>query len=208
MNDCCDAIIAELDRISDVPRYLDMRRRMKDVNVATDYAFQRAYRTYWRMNVTQLGDTFYSQYFTRLESLKGGEIADVNAAIREIAVLSDTTERPSLQFSFATKFVNTIDPRAPIYDSFVSSFFFFVPPASDHQVQSRLDELIAFYDFLRGEYKRVLERGLLDQAVGRFREHFAVDSDFCNERVVDLLVWSFASLLRSGAHRDGKALYR
>jgi hypothetical protein len=208
MNDCCDDIIAELDRISDVPRYLDIRRQMTEVNVARDVAFQRAYRTYWRMNVTQLGDMFYSQYFARLETLKGGEIADVNATIREIAVLSDTTERPSLQFSFATKFVNTIDPRAPVYDSFVSAFFFFVPPASDHAVQARLDELIEFYDFLRGEYGRVLDRGLLDPAIGRFREHFAVDDEFCNERVVDLLVWSFASLLRNGAHRHGKALYR
>jgi hypothetical protein len=208
MNDCCDAILAELDRISDVPRYLDLRQQMSRVNVATDAAFQRKYRAYWRMNVTQLGAGFYSQYFTRLEHLKTGEIDDVNAAIREIAVLSDTTERPSLQFSFATKFVNTIDPRAPVYDSFVSAFFFFVPPASDQPVQGRLDELLEFYDFLRGEYARILDRGLLDTAIAAFRAHFAVDDTFCNERVVDLLVWSFASLLRNGAHRHGKALYR
>lgn len=208
MNDCSDAILAELDRISDVPRYLDLRRQMSRVNVATDAAFQRKYRAYWRMNVTQLGAGFYAQYFARLENSKSGEIADVNETIREIAVLSDTTERPSLQFSFATKFVNTVDPRAPVYDSFVSAFFFFVPPASDQPVDGRLDSLLEFYDFLRGEYTRVIDRGLLDTAIRRFREHFAVDETFHNERVVDLLVWSFASLLRNGAHRHGKTLYR
>ena len=70
MNDCCDAILAELDRISDVPRYLELRRQMSRVNVSTDAAFQRKYRAYWRMNVTQLGAGFYSQYFMRLETWK------------------------------------------------------------------------------------------------------------------------------------------
>ena len=37
MNDHRDAVIGELIRISDVPRYLELRRKMREVNVATDH---------------------------------------------------------------------------------------------------------------------------------------------------------------------------
>jgi len=207
MNDSCDAVLAELDRIGDVGRYIRLREHMARVDTSFDLSFQHEYRTYWKMNVARLGDAFYSEYFSRMESLKTDGIDDIDETIREIALLSDTTERPSLQFSFATKLLNTIDARVPVYDTFVSMFYFFSPPASDQPVDTRLESLLAFYAFLRGEYARIIAGGLLDTAINRFREHYADEPPLCDERVIDLLLWSFASLMRSGAQRRGMMLY-
>ncbi|MEP6495225.1 MAG: hypothetical protein ABJF01_21240 [bacterium] len=207
MNDSCDAVLGELDRIGDVSRYIELREFMARVDVSIDLAFQHEYRAYWKMNVARLGDAFYSEYFSRLESLKTDGIEDIDDAIREIALLSDTTERPSLQFSFATKLLNTSDPRVPVYDTFVSMFYFFSPPASDQPVDTRLEALLAFYAFLRDEYARIIANGLLDPAIRRFRERFDEQATLCDERVIDLLLWSFASLMRSGAQRRGILLY-
>ena len=208
MNQNCGDVLAELDRISDLPRYLDLRKRLGEVDVSADPEFQLQYRAYWRMNVARLGDPFYSQYFGILETLKEEGIDNPDEALREIALIHHTAERPSLQFSFATKLLNTLDPKAPVYDSYVSAFYFFTPRPSDQPVQLRLEELLEFYSFLRREYARVLDAGLLSPAVAKFREHFQIDHTLCDERVIDLLIWGFVSLLRNGAQLQGKALYR
>lgn len=208
MNEHCDEVLAELDRISDLPRYLDLRKRLWEVDASTDLEFQHLYRSYWRMNVARLGDPFYSQYFGYLEALKREPMDNPDDSIRDIALIQNTAERPSLQFSFATKLLNTIDPKTPVYDGYVSAFYFFTPRPSDQPVRLRLDELLHFYAFLRGEYARVVDGGLLRVAVARFREHFQIDHTLCDERVIDLLIWGFVSLLRNGAQLQGKALYR
>jgi len=210
MNENCDELLAELDRISDVPRYIELRRRLFAGDVATDETFHALYRTYWQMNVARLGDPFYFRYFALLESLKRNPagFAEIDATIRELALISNTTERPSLQFSFATKLLNTIDPRLPVYDSYVSQFYFFVAPPSNYSVDARLAALLSFHAFLRAEYGRVIKEGLLIDAIARFRQHFAVDSELCDERVIDMLIWGFVSLLRNGAQLERRALYR
>jgi hypothetical protein len=211
MNENCEDLLAELDRISDVPRYIELRRRLFAGDVATDENFHALYRTYWQMNVARLGDPFYFRYFALLESLKkngAGFLGTIDATIRELALISNTTERPSLQFSFATKLLNTIDPRLPVYDSYVSQFFFFVAPPSNYPVDARLSALLSFHAFLRAEYSRVLNEGLLSEAIVRFRQHFAIDSELCDERVIDMLIWGYVSLLRNGAQLERRALYR
>lgn len=208
MNDHRDEVIAELSRISDVPRYLEMRRKMREVNVATDVGFQQLYRDYWRMSLSRLGTPFYSRYFAHMEALKTSERGPDEAAIRDIAMLSDTPERSSLQFSFATKLLNTLDSREPVYDTHVTSFYFFVPPASDRPFEARLNALLEFYAFLRGEYARVIEEDLLGPAIRRFREQPSVDDALRDERIVDLLIWGFASLMRRNVQQRGEVLYR
>ena len=136
--------------------------------------------------------------------MKTSDAGRNEAAIRDIAMLSDTPERSSLQFSFATKLLNTIDSREPVYDTHVTSFYFFVPPASDRPFEARLDALLEFYEFLRGEYARVIGQGLLRPAIDQFRERVSADPDLCDERIVDLLIWGFVSLMRRGVQQSGE----
>jgi hypothetical protein len=208
MNDHCNEVVDELARISDVPRYLELRRRMRTTDVSSDVEFQDMYRDYWRMSLSRLGGLFYRRYFQSMEAIKNSAIEPDEAEIRRVAMLSDTPERSSLQFSHATKLLNTVDPRQPVYDTHVASFYFFVPPASDRPFEARLDTLLAFYDFLRREYARVLGHGLLQPAIGVFRDRITSDPDLYDERVVDLLIWGFVSLMRSDVQRRGQVLYR
>ena len=208
MNDNCEQVLAELARISDVPRYLELRRRLCTTNVATDLDFQNSYRDYWRMGFSRLGRHFYRDYFDHMQALKIAGTPPSDILIREIALLSDTPERPSLQFSFATKLLNTLDAREPVYDTHVTSFYFFVPPASDRRLETRLDALLEFYDFLRGEYARVIRQGLLADPICRFRERFTAGGELQDERIVDMLIWGFVTLMRRGVQQRGAVLYR
>ncbi len=208
INDRSEVILAELERISDMPRYLELQRWAWHVNAATDRPFQLAYRDYWRMNVASLSDDYYGRYFARLETLKHEDSFDIDANLRELAVIPDRAGRSSLQFSFATKLLHTVNPTAPVYDTAAASFYFFVPPAADKAMAARLDELVSFYAFMRHEYHRVIREDLLLPAIGRLRDRFDVGAEMPDERAVDLLIWSTVSLLRHGAQRRGQALYR
>src|SRR5262245_7708815 len=148
MNENCDDLLTELERISDVPRYIELRRRLFAGDVAADEDFHALYRTYWQMNVARLGDPFYFRYFSLLERLNkdsAGYVGGVYATPRELALLTNTTARPSVQFSFATNLLNTIEPRLPVYDSYVSQFYFVVAPPSNYSVDARLSAPLSFH---------------------------------------------------------------
>lgn len=61
---------------------------------------------------------------------------------------------------------------------------------------------------MRREYDRVLKLGLLDIAISRFREGLQVDNGVCDARVIDLLIWGYVALLRSGAQWKAECLYK
>jgi hypothetical protein len=207
INNNCDAVLGELERKLDVPGYQDLQRLLREVNVADDNDFQRKYRTYWRMNVARLGDDFYRRYFGLLEESKTVGSPDVALVIQQLSVRSSSTERQSIQFSFASKLVHTLDPRAPVYDSLVAAFYFFVPTSSGEGPDRKLGRLLEFYGFLRSEYERVITLGLLDTAIRRFRGRVRLQESLCDERVVDFLIWGFVKLLQGGVQRKGQCLY-
>ena len=207
INKNCNAILSGLERINDVSRYLKIQRLSREVDVSIDKQFQRMYRAYWRMNVARLDDAFYARYFGLLERLKGTEITDIDRVVRQSLAASSSAGRKSLQFSFATKLVHTLDQRAPVYDSFVAAFYFFKGPSSGDAFDVRLEQLLGFYGFLRTEYARVIRDALLDVAIHQFHDRFPTNEVLPDERVVDFLLWGFVSLLRTGVQQRGQALY-
>jgi hypothetical protein len=207
INDNCDAVLNELERKLDVSAYQNLQRRLQEVNVAADKDFQRKYRVYWRMNVARLGEDFYRRYFGLLEDSKTTGSPNVAFVVQHLSVKSNSTERQSIQFSFASKLVHTLDPRAPVYDSLVTAFYFFVPTSSRDKPGKKLDQLLEFYSFLRAEYERVIRLGLLDTAVHRFRERIQLQERLCDERVIDFLIWGFVKLLQGAIQQKGQCLY-
>ena len=202
INEHCDLAITKLGAID--PRdYLELCKRMQsDVNATSDMQFQRRYRNYWRMNVARLGEGFYKRYFELLAECQQSRSIDIPRLAKELRA---TTKKRSLQFSFATKLAHMVDPRIPVYDSFVAAFYFYEPPAGSFG--KRLKELMKFHDFLRGEYERVIREGLLNQAIRKFRDRYPPCDSLCNERIIDWLIWSCVSLLQDKV-KEGAAIYQ
>lgn len=193
----------------DVKPYSWLMKRMKDGTIAADAEFQRRYRTYWATTGARLSPAFCKGYFRlmdRLRSVRPVDIAEVLRALHKIP--SQKNDRHSLQLSFASKLVHTLDPHRPMYDSFVSSFFFLPDAPPGKAVEVRLNHLVRSYTFLESEYRRVLAEGLLHTAITRFRDAFDGTDRWTDQRVVDMLIWSFSKFLSLGALRDGKVRYR
>jgi hypothetical protein len=208
INEHCEAVVSKIAENDDVIRYASLQSdlRAKGASVKTDMEYQRSYRDYWRMNMARLSDRFHERYF----DLLARQVTSKNLDIPSIALelwQADAGHRQSLQFSFATKLAHMVDPRLPVYDSFLAAFYFFASPSVDPKaVEKRLTELMCFYDFLRDEYSRVLKKRLLARPIEKFRQRFPA-GEIPDERVVDWLLWAWVSLLRSKKQQHGLLLY-
>jgi hypothetical protein len=112
----------------------------------------------------------------------------------------------SNQFSLTTKLLHMVDHHSPIYDSNVAAFYFFRVP---QDTQKRNAAYLRFHAFLITEYGRVLQRGLLSHPMQAFRQRFAQQQQhFTDEKIIDVLIWAYAGLLRRWALINGRIMYR
>lgn len=166
--------------------------------------YQARFRNFWTMNVARLSDGFYASYFGLLSNSATQSLTNLCETLHGASLRSDG--RQTLQFSFATKLRHTLDPHLPIYDSRVARFFLFREPPSDLPLEERISRLMVFYDFLRTEYARVINDGLLVSAVSDFRQQFN-PSQHTDEKIIDWLVWAFVGLADNGALLKSEVAY-
>jgi hypothetical protein len=167
-------------------------------------SYQQRYKNFWSMNVAQLSSPFYTTYFEFLSAAATPTPTDLCRTLYESSTRRDG--RQTLQFSFATKLLHTLNPRLPIYDSLVARFFLFEPPSSDRPVEERITKLIAFHDFLGTEYARVIKGGQLASAIAAFRQRFN-PQQHTDEKVIDWLIWTFVYLADKGALLTSRIVY-
>lgn len=180
---------------------------MFNQDLATSPGYQSRYRKYWMMNAARLGQEYVDAYFDLLVRARSNEpdIKMVASALYEIPC--NSKGKKALQYSFSTKLLHALDPTLPIYDSQVAAFYFFTPPERTAPLDARLNDLGTFYKFLRGEHDRVLAEGLLQGCIHEFRSQLS-PRHFTDQKIVDSLIWGFASLLRDGAVSGGSVAYR
>ena len=199
-----DAVIDAAERLG-ITAYTELRADLNTVDASTDLDFQGRYRSYWRMNVGRFGPKFYSGYFRLLAECQRTGSADVRRTIKSLSKLGAASR--GLQFSFATKLAHTVDPRIPVYDAYVASFYFYSPLSSKKARGDRIVHLLEFHDFLKVEYRRILDERLLRKSIAAFRKRQPLSADVPDERIIDWLLWGWVSFLRSGAQQRGEAMY-
>ena len=210
INQNVEALLASINRQSDIERYVWLLRELPNRNVEIDSEFQRAYRHYWQMNPARLSENYLASYFGYLEYLKSQhDVFDVESVARYLLTIPTHGDgRQSLQFSFASKFVHMLNPDQPVYDSMVEHFFFLPTAKPNELTEQKIARLMTSYRFLQAEYGRVLEQKLLAYAIERFRAYFELDTTYTDRKIIDTLLWKFVGFLKSGAIRSGIVVYR
>jgi hypothetical protein len=194
-----DLILGDTDEDLDIRTYLTLLSIFRNVDVTRDTEFQNKYCRYWRLFGAGLSQDFRSAYFELMEGLKGTALR----SIREVTLIlyrvpSNSSGRRTLQFSFASKLLHTLDPHRPIYDSMVATFYQFSIPDPTNNLEDRLQIFLSFYDFLVAEYKKVLTTRLLGQPIAIFRNHFSVSDEYTDEKIIDTLIWRVMALQKKG----------
>ena len=171
---------------------------LDNISRAGDQECCNRYRQYWRMGLARLGPAFYKEYFTLLNSTDAAS-QPLNSILEKLYPVSEKKDGShSLQFSFATKLLHMRNPKLPIYDSHVAQFYFFQGPKPGPNLHVRVNECVTFYEFLRGEYERVLRDGLLASAIQEFRRQHE-SYVLTDQKIVDFLIWGFVAEVKTGA---------
>ena len=90
-----------------------------------------------------------------------------------------------------------IDRNIPIYDNSIASFYMFrhPQPKRGQSPTVNLAPLLAFLNFLKIEYSRVLNAGLLTRSITAFRAKFKT-TVFTDTKIIDSLIFAFVRLAR------------
>jgi len=201
-------VLKSIDPYQDIKPYIRIMKSFRERNILEDYNFKATFRQYWRLNPARLIDSFYDSYFSLLESCKDDEDIDIEFIARKLYEIPNRkNEGRSLQFSFASKLVHTVIPTKPVYDSMVTSFYFLPLPQPHWDNERKLQNALKNYMFIESEQKRVLNEGILDDSMIKFREHFDLDDIYTDQKVVDTLIWKFIILLKSGAVRERRVIF-
>lgn len=196
INQSMDRIVRQsgkdYDKKKDYVKQYDRLIEGRKSKLAEDY--KRDYRSFWVMNRAVFSPEFYDAFFNLLaEGLRQGERRSFD--IREVLqrLYDAPNNRKSLQFSFATKLLHTIDPTLPVYDLMIAYFYFLDLPKTSLALSDRIDALADLHSFLIREYARVLRENLLTPAISAFRETYQ-PKHFTDEKIIDTLIWSFVGL--------------
>ncbi len=181
--------------------YSWLQQAIRERDVSRDAEFQRRYRRFWVMRFP--ANEYFPAYFRLLEQNKSGTKADPASICRELRAVSGTLSgKDAIQFSFATKLAHMADPDLPIYDQMVRQFYFLPTPAGDLDFAARLAAYMVSYSFLKTEYQRVIDDGLLAPAMSEFRKTFPT-CGHSESKVIDWLIWRFVDMAEAGAFQSG-----
>ena len=199
INQNIDRILDHIDEKLDIHTYLFLLNRVRKIDVTLDFDFQKEYCRYWRLFGAGLGHEFRSAYFELMERLKGEsdhDIAEVTRILYEIP--TNIKGKKTLQFSFSSKLLHSLDPHKPIYDKMVAGFYNFPVPNHTKSYQDRLQSFLSFYNSLFAEYTNVLNKGSISQVMERFRCRFSIPAIYTDEKIIDTLIWRATDLRNKG----------
>ncbi|MGD0008130.1 MAG: hypothetical protein ABSE93_06255 [Terriglobia bacterium] len=192
-----DQVLENLDPKS-VNAYVFLSKLFRERDVSKDQEFQSAFRSFYRLNAAGLTDAFKTEYFRTLENLRGSETIDLKALSGKFYLIPTRQGKNTLQFSFVTKLAHTVNVSYPIYDTEVAHAFEFTRPVSGNY-QTRLNQLLEFYEGLREAYGAILKNRLMTQCILAFRTKFFAQAPQLDDvKVLDFIFWSAGKLIRKG----------
>ena len=162
--------------------YDNLQKSLFIVNTAVDPRFQRRFNAYYR--VRQKNKQWYKTYYSILEREK------YNRSIRFSCVLENLSKKVgTVELSFASKLVATINPETPVYDENVRKCLNLARHSAAKCMDERIRKAVEIYDNLTDRTRTLTEsasfaglRESFDHALPEFRH-------FTDIKKLDLFLW-------------------
>lgn len=181
------AIIANIQHESiDVYEYI--QEQFESSNVVDNHLFQFVYRSFYRIDNAGLTTEFKKEYFKILEATRGDKDVCFQDVVRRLYEIPNTKQQNTVQFSFVTKMLHTINNENPIYDSEIARIFNF-KTISVPDYSKKIDIYSHRYDLIKSIYYKIINNHLLENI------HLEFDSKFGHNNLksmkkLDFIFWS------------------
>ena len=145
--------------------------------------FQFVFRSYYRIDNAGLTTGWKVRYFEFLNQRESG----LRTILEGLYHIPTTRKVKSLQFSFATKLLHTLDSSKPIYDSKVGELLG-LPVKKGKDFAANINTCIDVYEELReAQQQLLLDEGIKNQ-IAALKDRY--NSQISDEKALDLLLWS------------------
>jgi hypothetical protein len=186
-----DKIFANVDRES-IEVYRFLKSEYEKGNILDNYLFQFVYRSFYRLDSAGLSEKIKTRYFELL-SEKQNDLEIILSELYDIPTLKD---KNSIQFSFATKLLHTLDNDNPIYDKNVDRVIRIKidGKTKDEKIRSSVD----MFNSLIIVYSEMMEKDEIIDAILRFRMYFNVQKEKVSDvKVLDFIIWTLGKMKSS-----------
>lgn len=208
INEHIEALLVEIDYKKYIQPYLFI---CKEFSAQTEFSdtFKKSFKTYYRLHGPAVSDDFSECFFELLNEFRSKPEVEIKDIVHRLYELpSNDKGAHKVHFSFASKFVHTLNNSRPIYDSLVAAFYLLPNISPGWKLERKFKAGQEIYTFLNNEYDRVINEGLLADAIDRFRAHFELGEEYSDVKVIDTLIWRFTAMVKSGAIMDARIQYR
>ena len=164
-------------------------------SITTDHLFQFLFRSYYRLDNAGLTNEFKAAYFRIMEGLSDQKEINLETVCNSLKAYKNKKDQVTLQFSFCTKLIATINTDYPIYDSFVAKVFNFSLSQSDNSYEAKLVEYMRFYQYLSvvmSSISRSKEMAELDCLLINKIDNW---NQITNTKKADFIIWTTGKII-------------
>jgi len=199
-----DKIIKEIDEKQEdilsnlnsksIKDYIFIKNEFDNDNILNNSKFQSRFKSFYRMNSAGLSDSQKKRFFELLSD-KSDKQENLTYILSELYEIPRLNRTHSIQFSFATKLLHTINNNKPIYDKKIAEIINICVQGANKN--KKILSCIEIYNFLEKLYLNMLQDKTIINIISEFRLKFKVnEKNISNIKVLDFIMWSLGDLKR------------
>lgn len=189
-----DKIIESLPKTS-VPVYDYIQKEFKKGDIKNNMVFQYVFSSYYGLNNAGLTYAFRTLFFEIMNDSINEEKIDLNDVVLKLWEERNRKGKKSVQFSFTTKMVHTINNKYPIYDNQIAYLFGFRQPYHIKDFNKKMAVYSKQYDEIKYSYENILKRDMLGSIIGGFRERYN-KYQISDIKILDFIFWQAGKIKR------------
>ena len=183
-----DGILSRLT-FESIAVYSFLKNEYAKENILNNLVFQFVFRSYYGLDNAGLSDEIKSRFFELLAQKQ----TNLELILLELYEIPTLKGKNTIQFSFATKLLHTIDNDKPLFDSNVEKSTNIKLRGSDKDTKIR--SRIEAYESLEKLYAKLKEDDKTKKLISKFRLKFKVnDEKISDTKVLDFIMWSLGRL--------------
>lgn len=174
--------IAYNDRMKEsIEVYRFIKREYARGDVENNLLFQFVFRSFYRLDNAGLTDKWKKAYFRLLADNE----KDLKTILNKLYVEKNHKGQSTVQFSFATKLLHTLDNTKPIFDSEVSKV---LGLELNGKGKSKIVNSERVYTNLINIFKSALQKPIAQKKIAQFKLEYHA-SDLNDEKILDFILW-------------------
>lgn len=189
-----DQIIESLPKTS-VPVYDYIQKEFAKGDIRNNYVFQYLFASYYGLNNAGLTEAFRKLFFEVMDANSKEEVIDLNNVITRLREEKNIKGQKSVQFSFSTKMLHTINNKYPIYDNEIVCLFNLKQPYHIKNVAKKMSVYSEQYGEIRYSYERILKEDMLQVIISDFRERY-YKYQISDLKILDFIFWQAGKFKR------------